>query len=182
MIPSKADLDGLVEEAKRGSEHAFRGIFDLLADRLFHYSLAHTGHREDALDLVQETCIELWRALPKFTYRSDEEFLGFVFKIMKRRLMRYYKKREVDRERIERMENRELPGAEEPRYEDYRHLIRATEKLSEDHREVIRLRYFADLSFKEIAAALGISENSAKVIHHRALKHLSSRLSTSYYS
>ena len=75
----------LIASAKKGDKEAFQGIFDMLSDRLFTYALAHTRNRDDALDLVQDTFIDLWNALHKFQYKNDESFFGFVFLILKRK-------------------------------------------------------------------------------------------------
>ena len=64
----------------------------MLSDRLFSYALAHTRNRDDALDLVQDTFIDLWGGLKKFKYKNDESFYGFVFLVLKRKLYRHYKK------------------------------------------------------------------------------------------
>ena len=48
----------------------------------------------------------------------------------------------------------------------------AVERLPEKYRDVVILRTYADMPFSDIARSLKISENSAKVIYHRAKKML----------
>ena len=88
------ELALLVTKAQNGNKEAFKGIFECLNNRLFTYALLRTSNREDALDIVQETFIELWNTLNKFEYRTEEEFNGFVFTLAKRKLYKYYKSKE----------------------------------------------------------------------------------------
>lgn len=162
------ELKKWVEEAQQGNAEAFRAIFELISDNLFSYALSHTGSREDALDIVQETFIELWSSLAKFFYKSPQAFYGFVYIILKRRLYRYYKKARPSVE----LEERHMTECYEMDTEDYRYLYKFITKLREPYQELLRLRYWSALSFREIAAFMNIKEVTAKVWHHRAVKEL----------
>ena len=54
-----SEFRSLVIGAKEREVTAFETIYQLLSDRLFAYALSHTSSRDDALDTVQETFIEL---------------------------------------------------------------------------------------------------------------------------
>lgn len=157
-----------MEKAQDGDDEAFHHIYELLVDRLFNYALSHTRVRDDALDVTQDTFVELWKSFSGFRYKGKEKFLGFVFIILKRRLARHYaftkKQNSQDAE--------EFKDSYEMHVEDYRHLAGTIELLSEKYKDVIKLRYWSSLSFAEIGDTLGINENTAKVTHHRALKKL----------
>lgn len=159
----------LIEEAGNGSEEAFREIFEHLNNRLFLYCLSHTKDRDDALDILQETFVEIWVGLPKFSYRSDEAFYGFTFTILKRKLIRYYKKSKRDAMSIE--EN-DTDSSYEMEKEDYRYLLKHIRLLGEKYQDLLRLRYWSGMTFGEISSVLGITESAAKVRHHRALQKL----------
>jgi len=57
------ELQKLIEKTKNRDERAFQAIFELLSNRLFKYALSRSKSRDDALDIVQETFVELWKAL-----------------------------------------------------------------------------------------------------------------------
>jgi len=158
----------LIRESKKGDKIAFQGLFDMLSPRLFTYALAHTRNRDDALDLVQDTFIDLWNALQKFQYKNDESFFGFVFLILKRKLYRHYNKRvqsvELDEKYI--TDNYVLE------VEDYRYLEKIIGTLPQKYQELLRLRYWSAFSFKEIAVVMDVKEGTAKVWHHRAINQL----------
>jgi RNA polymerase sigma-70 factor (ECF subfamily) len=176
MTETNEGIRGAVIEAQKGDRDAFRTIFDASNDRVFRYFLGHVRSRENAVDLMQDTFVDLWKALPKFDYRSDEEFWGYLFMIARRKLYahqqdsRRRKSVALDMETLEALIP--LESHEHPQYEDYRSLFNAIAKLTDASREVLTLRYWSELSFKEIAKALRISEGAAKVRHHRAIHEL----------
>ena len=62
------------------------------------------------------------------------------------------------------------------RHETIDAIRRAISAIPEKYRDVVVLRLYAELPFSEVAEVLHISENSAKVIFHRAKKLLSEEL------
>ncbi len=154
--------------ARSGNEEAFRWLFDHLSDAVFRYIASRISSREEALDVTQEVFLDLWRALAKFQYRSEREFYSFVFTIARKKIAKWHRKqkKEVPLEESYVEENYEIS------YKDYRELWQWIAKLKPKYQELLRLRYVSDLSFAEVAAALGIREGTAKVWHHRAIKKL----------
>ena len=57
----------------------------------------------------------------------------------------------------------------------------AIANMPEKYRDVVMLRLYAELPFSEIAETLKITENSAKVLFHRAKKMLTEELRNEYY-
>ncbi|MBI1956842.1 MAG: sigma-70 family RNA polymerase sigma factor [Candidatus Niyogibacteria bacterium] len=164
-------LEQQIEEAKRENPEAFRAIFDEAGDRVFLYAASRTATREDALDIAQETFIDLWKALGDFHYRSDEEFWGFLFRIAKRKLAAYYRSQPAELS---------LDRIPEPSYDmepqDHRMLLGQVNALKSNYQELLRLRYWSDMTFAQIASVMNIPEVTAKVWHHRAVKKLQANL------
>jgi len=163
-------LETLITRIQSGDQEAFRMLYDSLADRLFGYVASRTSSRADALDVVQDIFIDLWTSLGRFDYRSDGHFYAFVFTIAKRKLYRHYK----NGSHTESIDD--LAPDEHPRVEadivDHDGMRGLVERLPEKYRDVIVLRYWSDMSFAEIADALGATEGNVKVRHHRALEKL----------
>ena len=170
--PKTLDLAKLIANSAKGDESSYRSIFDHLNGRIFRYILSRSSHREDALDITQSVFIDLWRALTKFSYTSDEEFYGFVFLIAKRKLGKYYRSKKIQVE----LDDRFISDNFEMEVEDYRFLLKHLRILSTDQQEILRLRYWSGLSFKEIGAAMHMREGTAKVVHHRAIKKLEAHM------
>lgn len=163
----------LVADAQKGSQGAFREIFERMHARVFRYVLSHTPERDEALDLTQEVFVDLWKALRGFSYKSDEEFYGFVFLIAKRKIARFYKHR---RATVSFDEESMSESAAEAEHEDYRFLMKQIRTLTERYQELLRLRYWGGMKLAEAAAVLGITEGTAKVWHHRALQELKGKV------
>lgn len=179
MDIKELQLEKLIKEAKSGSKDAFRAIFERLSNKLFLYAASRTSSRDSAMDAVQETFIDLWKSLKKFEYISAESFHGFVFTIMKGKLSKYYK---VKNQVVSLDEKTDAAACSfETKYEDYRHLFKHINSLEEHYQDVLRLRYWADMAFNEIALALNIQENTARVWHHRALQILKVNLNKQNY-
>lgn len=168
------ELALLVTKAQNGNKEAFKGIFECLNNRLFTYALLRTSNREDALDIVQETFIELWNTLNKFEYRTEEEFNGFVFTLAKRKLYKYYKSKEKSVQLNEGANG--SYGSYEMKTENYRYLLKNVNTLSSENQKLLKLRYWSGMTFGEIASALNIKETTAKVRHHRAIQQLKTLL------
>ena len=161
-------LKELIKRSQNGDKEAFRAIFEQLSDQFFSYALSRTSNRDNAMDIVQETFIDLWKSLKKFKYRSPESFYGFVFAITKRKIFKHYKSQRNTLPLQEIGKN----GSYESKYEDHGHLLRHLNLLKENYQDVLKLRYWSDMSFLQIASALNIKEATAKVWHHRALGEL----------
>lgn len=179
-------LKMLVHDASQGDKQAFKPLFETLHGRLFSFVRSRMAREEDAIDVVQELFIDLWKELPRFAYRSDEEFLGFLFLILRRKIAKHYKRNEGKNESLEEvlLQSGETTMTEHdiPIYEDYRYLEKALNELPPATQEILRLRNWSQLSFAEISATLNIKESAAKVRHHRAIEALRNKLQSYGYT
>lgn len=173
------DFGPLVAKAKDGDREAFHEIFELLSDKLFAYALSHTKSREDALDITQETFIDIWAALPRFTYKGRNSFYAFIFTIIKRKLARYYKTKKTRNEVP--FDESQINESYEMKINDFLGISRLITALPGKYQEVLRLRYWSALPFSMIAVYLDVTEGTAKVWHHRALKKMQSLLDKEGY-
>jgi RNA polymerase sigma-70 factor (ECF subfamily) len=185
IMDTSLALADAVRKATQGDREAFRAVFDAGSDKVFRYLLGQLHNREEALDVLQETFIDIWRALPKFRYRSEEEFWGFVFIIARRKVFasRKYARQTnhivVDNNTLEILSEEGTPTL--PEYPEEHHLLKdVLAKLSDTSREILKLRYWSELSFKEIAITINTSESAAKVRHHRAIKELQTHFPKNY--
>jgi RNA polymerase sigma-70 factor (ECF subfamily) len=169
------NLEQMIEKAKL-EDSAFKEIYDLTIHRLYSFVLLRIRDKGEAHDICQEIYSSFWKTLPRFTYMSDAHFFAYLFKIARRELI---KSRNRSYGKVDLDEIYDVP-AEESEREDYRTLLLHMSNLSDNERTVLELRYFEDMKFGELAAMLGLSENNAKVLHHRALKKLKDSLGDIY--
>jgi len=151
---------------------AFKEIYDLTINRVYSYVLLRTKNKNETLDICQEIYLSFWQSLPGFTFISEPHFYGFLFTVARRKLI---KARIKNKETVSLDEVFDIPGEAE-NHEDYRLLLKTLQNLKERERICLELRYFEDLKFSDIADTLGIKENHAKVLHHRAIKKLEKML------
>lgn len=174
MKQDSKELNTLIKKAQNGSEDAFKEIFNRLSDRFFAYTFSRTSNRDDALDIIQETFIDLWNSLKKFKYKSDQSFYGFIFTITKRKLYHYYK----NKPKVASLDEINKKHLIQPaiKLEDDGYMLNQINQLTSNDQDIIRLRYWSQMKFNEIAAVLNITETAAKVRHHRALQKLKTNL------
>ncbi|MEM6929050.1 MAG: sigma-70 family RNA polymerase sigma factor, partial [Myxococcota bacterium] len=137
-------------------------------DRL-HRFFARSAGEDVAADLVQTTFLYLHRARRDFDRRRA--LRPWLFAIACNARREHWR---VQRRRAEDPLDEGQEGVSPPATSTVRDRLvrRALETLPEHQREVMVLRWYGELSFAEIAAALGIRTNAAKVRAHRAHRQL----------
>jgi RNA polymerase sigma factor (sigma-70 family) len=159
-------LKELIAESTRGDHESFRVLALTLEDRLFGYIRARVGSRDDALDTLQDILVDLWQALPRFSYRTDAEFYGFLYTIAKRRVYAAWERRSHEPLHAEPADDASLDS------EDRFAIDHALESLDEVSREIIVLKHWSRYTFGEIGTMLSMEEGAVRVRHHRALRTL----------
>ncbi len=145
----------------------YKGVFAFL------YKLC--GNFDLAEELTQETFFQAYRSYHRFKGESSE--YTWLVSIAKHIYYKYLRKNKLSlvdcnldflADRVESG----LPTPEEAvdRKELIAILQQMVDKLPEKYKDVVLLRAYGDLPFKQVAAVLNISENSAKVIYFRAKK------------
>ena len=170
------------EELVRRSQAGDWDTFELLLDR-HRTPLARTAYlvtrdRESAQDVVQEALIQIWRDLP--AYRPFGSLRGWMLKILVNKARKHYRKRVVETVGLEAAEDithsGRSPEEAAEREEKARNMRQALERLGANHREVLVLRYYSELTVPEIASVLGVREGTVKSRLSRALSRLQQRL------
>lgn len=144
------------------------------------------GSASLAEELTQETFYQAWKSLHR--YNGSCELFTWLAAIAKNTYFKYLRKhkRELLRCEISELEGQIDDSDERPenlaeRRELREAVMRAVMNLSDKYRDVTVLRIYAELPFSAIAELLGITENSAKVIFHRAKRQLETDLKRSGY-
>jgi RNA polymerase sigma-70 factor (ECF subfamily) len=171
----------LARRAAGRDEAAWRTIYERTHDRLFALLAYHTGNREEALELMQEVYLHAFQGLS--SYRGDgplEAWFAIVAirraRDWKRRLFRKRRHQSDDEEIARRMESTRPRGPDESAHPLRRLLDAALAELPERQRAAFLLREVEDLSFREVADALGVNEATARVHHLRARRALQHKL------
>jgi len=159
----------LARRAAARDEAAWREIYDATRGRLFALLCYHTGRREEALELLQETYLCAVTTIGR--YRGDGPLTAWLAVIAIRRTRDWKRKLMTRRRGQEALEAQAPPASREtPDHGLGREIRRALSKLKGNQRAAFLLRELEGLSFREVGAALGCGEPTARVHFHRARK------------
>ena len=172
------DPASLLALSRDGDVDAFSRLMEMQQPRLMAQALAFCGAPALAQDLVQETMIAAWKSLGRFDgscgfftwlyvilLRQHRRSLGWLA----RRLPLATLEQQAAAAQHEPAAAPDGGGTDAAEAELLRAMVTA---LPARHREVIRLRYYAEASEAEIASALDISPGTVKSRLHHALEKL----------
>lgn len=174
--PSLLSDDDLARTA-RDDPAAFSALYQRYATRLYHYLFGQTGNAADAEDLIAQIFSDLIGALPRYSPRGS--FAAWLFTIARRRLVDL-RRRDPKWLAIDDLSAFSAPEADPLAQVMDRERIGRLKKelasLAADDLELLRLRFAAELDFREIARVLGRREPAVRMAMHRLLRRLEDRL------
>ena len=149
-------------------------FYNKYKEKLFAYLMRYTGDCEISSDIMQES---FTRYLER--YRNQEYSSSLLYKIARNALMDLLRKqkRDVHNVDVEHEDRSRSVEASLLIQEEYRDVLEGLQRLGHNDREVISLVLNGDLSYREIASIVGISEANVKVRVHRARTRLRELLS-----
>jgi RNA polymerase sigma-70 factor (ECF subfamily) len=150
-----------------------------LGPALGRFCAAILGNRAEAEEAAQDALIEALRAMSGF--RGESAVRTWLFAIARRICFRRLKRRRHREALLHVVSAVEVPSPDSPldeaaRTELFRRLQQAMETLPLEERELLALRYQADLTYEEAAEVCGISPDAARKRASRAFAVLRDRL------
>lgn len=136
------------------------------------FARAVLRNRADAEDAVQQAALRGWERCRQFD--PARSFKGWWFTILRNGCIDLLRRRKAAN--TAPLEGLEPPAPEEPEAFDWRRLDDGIARLSEPHRDILRLKYFGELSYEEIAQALAIPKGTVMSRLHLARKALAAHL------
>lgn len=178
------DLDDVL--AAQRDRAAFGVLYRRYLDRVYAYSFYLLGDHHDAEDVTERTFMAALAALHRFHDRGSS-FRAWLFRIAHNELANALRGRSRRRRRTVPMGELDAPlmpaapASSDPaqaldRIDDARRVRRALDRLPEDRRHVVVLRFVDGLSAAEIGQVLGRSPGAVRVLQHRALRDLAALL------
>lgn len=159
------DWAQLVPQAIQGNREAFVSLIRHMEHSLYNTAKSMLRQEEDVADAIQETILKAYKAV--HTLREPKYFKTWIFRILINECNTLLSRR-----------SRSISYAEVPENPDHGHdydhvdLREAVDRLDEQKRIVIVLHYFEDLTTKQIADTLNISESAVKMRLQRARNEL----------
>ena len=174
--------EALIAAALNGSAYAWEKLVKRYETQIFNYSVRLTGNSSDAMDLMQEVFLGVYRNLHRF--RGDAKFSSWIFRIAHNKAVDMNRRRRLLSNQL-RINDDEfdildiLPGdtGNEPdeklgTQQQNGKITRMLARLSLEQRLVVEFKVFQSLTFDEIAVMQDISANTVKTRFYAALKKL----------
>lgn len=161
----------LVKEYANGNNEAFDILLKRHQDRIYTYILRIIKNEDKANDIFQETFVKAIMTIKQGRYIENGKFPAWISRIARNLIIDYYRQEKsenlqsADLTDIDVLNRKELCEAtiedviiSQQIRDDVKRLINELPPLQ---REVLNMRYYQNLSFKEIAELTGVSINTA---------------------
>ncbi len=173
----------LVKQALAGKKSAWITLVKRYEKHLFNYTMRMVSNREDAMDLMQDVFVAVFRSLSSF--RGDSPFKGWLFKIAHYRCIEFYRRKKPMQslDDVPEQEEEDLHACPEHNVSSGQQaadIQKALQILPVNQKMVVELKFFQHATFEDIAYQLGISVNTAKSRLYSALDKLKGHLEFDY--
>lgn len=170
-----------ISKAQQGDAQAFAQLYDAHVDAIYRYIAIRTPSQQHAEDLTEEVFWRAWQAIGR--YRPERPFLHWLYRIA-HNLLIDDAKRDARHQSYEGMTeggytlSDEGPTPDEifAQQEDIQQLRQAMSTLTPEEQTVLTMRFFDNASYEDIAQVVGKSSGALRVLQHRALKKLATKL------
>ena len=155
----------LAARARRGDTRAFASLVERHMRRTYYAALGLVGSEEDAMDLSQEAFARAFRA--RRSLDPDRPFYAWLYTILRNLCFNFQRDRRARRQKLDAASDwladdaaaratEQSPEQQALLSETRCQLMRALEKLPDREREILVLKEFEELRYREIAELLGI--------------------------
>ncbi len=160
----------LIKKAVRGDIEAFASLYEKFYKDMYRFALYTLRNVEDAEDTVSETVMDAFSSIRGL--RSEDAFSAWIFRILankcKQRLKEYCS-RDVELKE-------DFPAVEYSYLDEQVMVRKCFFDLGEEERLILGMHIFCGYKTREIAAILGLNENTVRSKESRALKKLGKEL------
>jgi len=173
--------EALIMAALKGSVFAWEKLVKRYESKIYNHGLRLTGNPSDAMDLMQEVFLGVYRNLHRF--RGDAKFSSWIFRIAHNKAVDMNRRKKLMTSSPKFFaddgddEFEKFPGKKElepenrlGNQEQNVHVLKMLSELSSDQRSIVELKVFQSLTFDEIAELQDISANTVKTRFYSALK------------
>jgi len=193
VMNEQASERRLIEACQRGDREAFRELFEAHKDRVWTIALRFTGDESAARDVTQQVFLKLFTSIAGFRHESN--FKTWLYRMAANECMDEFRKRrrlipldffrpasgaerDEDCGGVEMKDWRQEPLQEErlAQLEISQSVLAALTQLKPKLRMAIVLKYFEDMSYEQMAEALGCSMGTVASRLNRGHKELARRL------
>jgi RNA polymerase sigma-70 factor, ECF subfamily len=160
--------ESLMAAVSSGNLEAFSRLMERHQGAVWRAAWRFTGNPEDARDICQTVFLKLYEAGSRYT--PSASFKTYLFRITNNTCIDHYRKKRHD-EVKNLTKTTEIASSPEEKFDKQergRRLRHTITRLPERQRRAVALRYEADLSIKEIASIMGITQKAVERLLARA--------------
>lgn len=139
-------------------------------DWLFRFAYMRIGIREDAEDLVQEVLLSVFRRLREKTGIDSVE--QYVIRAISNACTDYFRRKPLRVVILDKAKEVAVSESDKQIHEEYVRINRLLDALPQEQQEIVRLKCYDELTFKQIAELQDIPEATAKSRYRYAIMHL----------
>jgi len=163
-----------------GEAPAFGVLYDKYQPSIYRFIFLKVSHREEAEDLTHQVFLSAWEHMGSF-HHGDVPFVSWLYRIARNKVIDYYRTHKAHAS-LENVPDEIIAlDAHTANQIDARlqleRVYQALMQLSDDQRDIVIMRFINELSYKDIAHALGKNQATVRVIQYRALARLKKFLS-----
>ncbi|OGE79713.1 MAG: hypothetical protein A2660_03025 [Candidatus Doudnabacteria bacterium RIFCSPHIGHO2_01_FULL_45_18] len=167
---TEEELKRILQKAQNGDSEAFGLIYEHFSEKIYRFIYFRVSHKEVAEDILSDTFVKAWQKINQIN--TPQALSGWLYQIAKNNIIDYYriKKDLVPLADVEEtLEDQVSPVDIINLNLQQKKILEVLSQLPEDQREVIKYRFFEDLTSEEIAYVLGKTEGAIRVLQHRAI-------------
>jgi len=171
----------IVEKAVKGDKNAFAQLYEKHFDRIYRYLYLRLGNKAETEDLTQDVFIRALEAIDSYKWRNSQ-FAAWRYRIAHNQMIDYFRKHgKVEKVPLE--DDNMLAGKSDPAFAaenelEIERMIDGINRLTPAQRDVISLRFGAQLSITEAARTLGKNEGTVKALQYNGILALKKMLLT----
>jgi RNA polymerase sigma-70 factor, ECF subfamily len=171
-----SDID-LIMQVRAGNQAAFGQLYERYAAAIYRYIYFRVGEVELAEDLRSEVFMRVFEDLDRYEDRGWP-LSAWLYRIAHDRTIDSVRRRKIRTHvPLDHWEGMtDGPEVTLANKMDREELLQLLEKLTDEQRQVIRLRFMADMSIQEVAEHIGRSEGAVKALQHRGIQSLARML------
>lgn len=160
----------LIKDYAAGNENSLSILINRHQSKIYGFIYSKIPDRDVCDDVFQDTFIKVIKTLKSNSYNEEGKFLPWVMRIAHNLIIDHFRKnkkmpmiRETEEFSIFSILGDNAPTIENKMISDQveKDLKNLIKHLPDDQREVLMMRYYQDLSFKEISELTGVSINTA---------------------
>ena len=166
-------------QSRRHKDRAFSELLDIYQERIYWHIRKIVQTHENANDVLQNVFIRVHKSIDKFEGKSS--LLTWIYRIAYNESLRFLEKEKKRKHQsVEEVSVYQLGKLTESEYFDgdqlHERLLIIIDELSEKQQRVFQMKYFDDLSFREISGVLDISESTLKSSYYAAVKTIEEKI------